>query len=142
MPERRRNPHAVALARAGGARRCAGGAVGILISPPMRDPRRSGADGGFARFAAPGRRASTSGDRPAACTSPAASSATAGQTCVVTLEPLTNEVHEEIDLVFMPPPPVGGRRRRGADRPGAETDDDRSPRSTERSIWGRSRPSF
>ena len=30
-------------------------------------------------------------------------SATAGQTCVVTLEPLANEVNEEIDLLFAPP---------------------------------------
>jgi uncharacterized metal-binding protein YceD (DUF177 family) len=30
-------------------------------------------------------------------------SATVGQTCVVTLEPLTNEVDEKIDLLFMPP---------------------------------------
>jgi len=29
-------------------------------------------------------------------------SATVGQTCVVTLEPLSNEVEEEIDLLFMP----------------------------------------
>jgi len=31
-------------------------------------------------------------------------SATVGQTCVVTLEPLTNEVEEEIDLLYMPSP--------------------------------------
>jgi Large ribosomal RNA subunit accumulation protein YceD len=31
-------------------------------------------------------------------------SAIAGQTCVVTLEPLANEVSEEIDLLFEPPP--------------------------------------
>jgi transcription elongation GreA/GreB family factor len=30
-------------------------------------------------------------------------SATIGQTCVVTLEPLTNQVEEEIDLLYMPP---------------------------------------
>jgi Large ribosomal RNA subunit accumulation protein YceD len=30
-------------------------------------------------------------------------SAFAGQTCVVTLEPLANEINEEIDLVFEPP---------------------------------------
>ena len=29
-------------------------------------------------------------------------SATVGQTCVVTLEPLTNEVEEDVDLVFLP----------------------------------------
>jgi hypothetical protein len=31
-------------------------------------------------------------------------SATAGQTCVVTLEPLANEITEDIDLLFEPPP--------------------------------------
>jgi len=31
-------------------------------------------------------------------------SATVGQTCVVTLEPLANEVTEDIDLLFEPPP--------------------------------------
>lgn len=31
-------------------------------------------------------------------------SATIGQSCVVTLEPLTNEVEEELDLVFLPQP--------------------------------------
>jgi uncharacterized metal-binding protein YceD (DUF177 family) len=38
-------------------------------------------------------------------------SATVGQTCVVTLEPLENEIDEAIDLVFAPagaPPVVGG----------------------------------
>ena len=38
-------------------------------------------------------------------------SATVGQTCVVTLEPLENEIDESIDLVFMPAgafPLVGG----------------------------------
>jgi hypothetical protein len=33
-------------------------------------------------------------------------SATAGQNCVVTLEPLNNEVEEDIDLVFAPPSPM------------------------------------
>ena len=33
-------------------------------------------------------------------------SATVGQTCVVTLEPLANEVEEDIDLLFAPPPPT------------------------------------
>jgi len=32
-------------------------------------------------------------------------SATVGQNCVVTLEPLTNEIEETIDLVFVPQPP-------------------------------------
>ena len=37
-------------------------------------------------------------------------SATVGQTCVVTLEPLKNEIDEAIDLVFAPAeaPPIGG----------------------------------
>jgi hypothetical protein len=33
-------------------------------------------------------------------------SATAGQTCVVTLEPLANEVTEDVNLLFEPPPAV------------------------------------
>jgi uncharacterized metal-binding protein YceD (DUF177 family) len=33
-------------------------------------------------------------------------SATVGQNCVVTLEPLANAVDEDIDLLFAPPPPV------------------------------------
>jgi hypothetical protein len=33
-------------------------------------------------------------------------SATVGQTCVVTLEPIENEVNEEIDLLFTPMPPA------------------------------------
>ena len=37
-------------------------------------------------------------------------SATVGQNCVVTLEPLTNEVEEDIDLVFAPPPPPVERK--------------------------------
>ncbi len=31
-------------------------------------------------------------------------SATVGQNCVVTLEPLVNEIHETVDLVFLPRP--------------------------------------
>jgi hypothetical protein len=37
-------------------------------------------------------------------------SATVGQTCVVTLEPIENEIDEPVDLVFVPagePPPAG-----------------------------------
>jgi uncharacterized metal-binding protein YceD (DUF177 family) len=34
-------------------------------------------------------------------------SATVGQACVVTLEPLTNEVAEEMDLLFLPPASAG-----------------------------------
>jgi hypothetical protein len=33
-------------------------------------------------------------------------SATVGQNCVVTLEPLNNEVEENVDLVFAPPSPM------------------------------------
>jgi uncharacterized metal-binding protein YceD (DUF177 family) len=36
-------------------------------------------------------------------------SATVGQNCVVTLEPLANEVEEDIDLLFAPRPPVEGK---------------------------------
>jgi hypothetical protein len=32
-------------------------------------------------------------------------SATVGQNCVVTLEPLSNDIEEEVDLLFMPQPP-------------------------------------
>ena len=32
-------------------------------------------------------------------------SATVGQDCVVTLEPIENEIEEQVDLVFAPPPP-------------------------------------
>jgi hypothetical protein len=47
-------------------------------------------------------------------------SATAGQTCVVSLEPLANEVTEDIDLLFEPLPAVqqeaeGDARDRGLD---------------------------
>ena len=37
-------------------------------------------------------------------------SATVGQNCVVTLEPLANEVEEDIDLLFAPPPPPSSAR--------------------------------
>jgi Large ribosomal RNA subunit accumulation protein YceD len=37
-------------------------------------------------------------------------SATVGQNCVVTLEPLANEVEEDIDLLFAPPPPPVERK--------------------------------
>ena len=37
-------------------------------------------------------------------------SATVGQNCVVTLEPLANEVEEDIDLLFAPPPPPVARK--------------------------------
>lgn len=37
-------------------------------------------------------------------------SATVGQNCVVTLEPLSNEVEENVDLVFAPPSPMVGQQ--------------------------------
>jgi uncharacterized metal-binding protein YceD (DUF177 family) len=37
-------------------------------------------------------------------------SATVGQNCVVTLEPLANEIDEDIDLLFAPPPPLVARK--------------------------------
>jgi uncharacterized metal-binding protein YceD (DUF177 family) len=53
-------------------------------------------------------------------------SATVGQNCVVTLEPLANEVEEDIDLLFAPPPPV--ERKPGEDE-GVEEDFERPQRS-------------
>ena len=53
-------------------------------------------------------------------------SATVGQNCVVTLEPLANEVEEDIDLLFAPPPPV--ERKAGEDE-AAEGDSERPQRS-------------
>jgi hypothetical protein len=50
-------------------------------------------------------------------------SATVGQTCVVTLEPLVNEIDEDIDLLFAPLPPV----ERTADDDDDEEDDSRKP---------------
>lgn len=36
-------------------------------------------------------------------------SATVGQTCVVTLEPIENEIEESVDLLFMPAADAGGK---------------------------------
>ena len=56
-------------------------------------------------------------------------SATVGQNCVVTLEPLANEVEEDIDLLFAPPaPPSAVERKAGADE-AAEEDSERPQRS-------------
>jgi uncharacterized metal-binding protein YceD (DUF177 family) len=54
-------------------------------------------------------------------------SATVGQNCVVTLEPLTNEVEEDIDLVFAPPPP--SVERKAGDDEAAEDGSERPQRS-------------
>ena len=40
-------------------------------------------------------------------------SATVGQSCVVTLEPLANEVDEEVNLLFVPQTAADPRSRRG-----------------------------
>jgi uncharacterized metal-binding protein YceD (DUF177 family) len=53
-------------------------------------------------------------------------SATVGQNCVVTLEPLANEVEEDVDLLFAPPPPA---ERKAGDDEAAETDSERPQRS-------------
>jgi hypothetical protein len=53
-------------------------------------------------------------------------SATVGQNCVVTLEPLTNEVEEDVDLLFASPPPAG--RKAGKDE-AVEGDSERPQRS-------------
>jgi uncharacterized metal-binding protein YceD (DUF177 family) len=44
-------------------------------------------------------------------------SATVSQSCVVTLEPLANEVNEDIDLVFLPAAPVPADDQAGAREP-------------------------
>ena len=54
-------------------------------------------------------------------------SATVGQNCVVTLEPLANEVEEDIDLLFAPPSPAVARKAGEAED--AETDSARPQRS-------------
>jgi uncharacterized metal-binding protein YceD (DUF177 family) len=54
-------------------------------------------------------------------------SATAGQTCVVTLEPLANEVSEDIDLLFEPPPAVPAEADRDAGTPERNSDDETEP---------------
>jgi len=41
-------------------------------------------------------------------------SATVGQTCVVTLEPIENEIEEEVDLTFVPAAPVEASNDGGA----------------------------
>ena len=68
-------------------------------------------------------------------------SATVGQTCVVTLEPIENEIDEAVELVFAP-----ARRRRN---PMKTTDTARLPTTTHRNRWlaawsisAWSRPSF
>ena len=53
-------------------------------------------------------------------------SATAAQTCVVTLEPLANEVAEDIDLLFEPPP-VAPAGKNDAANPEPGLDDDTEP---------------
>jgi len=50
-------------------------------------------------------------------------SATVGQTCVVTLEPIDNEVEEAIDLDFAPPPSASAAGDEGAP-PAAPADED------------------
>ena len=54
-------------------------------------------------------------------------SATVGQNCVVTLEPLVNEVEEDIDLLFAPPPP--SVERKAGDDEDAEDGSERPQRS-------------
>ncbi len=56
-------------------------------------------------------------------------SATVGQNCVVTLEPLTNEVEEPVDLVFVP------------QRTAAPHDGEAKPRDVKRDVkWGDPEP--
>jgi uncharacterized metal-binding protein YceD (DUF177 family) len=61
-------------------------------------------------------------------------SATVGQNCVVTLEPLANEVEEDIDLVFAPPPVVEAEAADAEDE-----DDDDEPKRPARN-WNEPEP--
>jgi uncharacterized metal-binding protein YceD (DUF177 family) len=47
-------------------------------------------------------------------------SATVGQSCVVTLEPLANELTEDVDLVFLPPATVPADDQAGAREPSVD----------------------
>ena len=56
-------------------------------------------------------------------------SATVGQNCVVTLEPLANDVEEDIDLLFAPPSPSVARKAGEDEDEDAETDSEKPQRS-------------
>jgi hypothetical protein len=67
-------------------------------------------------------------------------SATVGQNCVVTLEPLTNEIEEEVDLVFAPQRPTnpgsGGSER--SEEAGSEAAP--SEKASSDRAWGEPEP--
>ena len=80
--------------------------------------------------------------RRAASMSAAACSGQVGQTCVVTLEPLTSEVDEEIDVMFSPDVAAGRgrdrrRRRRRRCAGGRPAGADRQRRDRSRGAGGR-----
>jgi Large ribosomal RNA subunit accumulation protein YceD len=56
-------------------------------------------------------------------------SATLGQNCVVTLEPLVSEVEEDIDLLFAPPPPPSPVERKAGEDEAVEEASERPQRS-------------
>jgi hypothetical protein len=60
-------------------------------------------------------------------------SATVGQTCVVTLEPLANAVEEDVDLQFAPPPPP-------VERSADDTDDDEDESRKPERNWNEPEP--
>jgi hypothetical protein len=60
-------------------------------------------------------------------------SATVGQNCVVTLEPVVNEIAEDVDLLFAPPPPQIERKA------GADADSEQPVERPERS-WNEPEP--
>jgi hypothetical protein len=62
-------------------------------------------------------------------------SATVGQNCVATLEPLVNEVEEDIDLVFAPPPPPAARKA-SEDKAGDDEADEEASERPQRSWNG------
>ncbi len=61
-------------------------------------------------------------------------SATVGQNCVVTLEPLTNDVEEEVDLLFMPQQPAHAKLNP------LEDSEERTRKAPSEANWGGPEP--
>lgn len=67
-------------------------------------------------------------------------SATVGQTCVVTLEPLANEVEEDVDLLFAPPPPTVERTAKETAREKAREKEVSTPVEQPQRNWDEPEP--
>jgi uncharacterized metal-binding protein YceD (DUF177 family) len=67
-------------------------------------------------------------------------SATVGQTCVVTLEPLANEVEEDVDLLFAPPPPTVERTAKETAKETARQKEVSTPPEKPRRNWDEPEP--